>query len=111
MSLYQYLGQSYPVLISSTYDFVIPPGETEFFSISANAVRVWDSVYVTPESILVDFFPAEVVAQVFGDKFYVPTFNSMTEPQTIRRGTVVCKISPVLNIWGPIAYYFKPART
>ena len=110
MTLFRYLGQSYPVLVSSRYDFVIPPGETELFSISVNAVRVWDSVYVTPENRLVDFLPEEAVAQVYGDKFYVPTFNNTTEPQIIRRGEIVCQVSPVLNYLGPIAYYFKPAR-
>ena len=110
MTFYQYLGQSYPVVVVSTNDFVIPTGETEHFCISVNAIRLWDSVYVTPENRLVDFLPEEAVAQVYGDKFYVPTFNNMTEPQIIRRGEIVCQVSPVLNYLGPIAYYFKPAR-
>ena len=110
MTLFRYMGQSYPVLVASTNDFDIPPGKTEFFSISVNAVRVWDSVYVTPENRLVDFLPEEAVAQVYGDRFYVPTYNRNTESQTIRRGEIVCKVSPVLNYMGNIAYACKPMR-
>ena len=111
MPLFQYRGQSYPVVVVSTSDFVIPTGVTVFFfCISLSALRVWDSVYVTPEGRMVNFVPKEIVAQVFGNKIYVPTFNNTTVPQIIKRGEIVFQVSPVSDYMGAIAYAFSNAK-
>ena len=110
MPLFQYRGQSYPVVVVSTSDFVIPRGETVFLCITVNAIRVWDSVYVTPERRMVNFAPKELVAQVFGNKIFVPTFNNTSVPQIIKRGEIVLQVSPIRDHMGAIVYAFGNAR-
>ena len=94
----------------STNDFVIPTGETVFFCISVNAIRAWDAVYVTPEYRMVNFAPKELVAQIFGNEIFVPTFNNTTVPQIIKGGEIVFQVSPMRDHMGAIVYAFGNAR-
>ena len=110
MSFFQYRGERYPITVVSTKDFVIPTGETIFFSILVNAIRAWDTVYVTPEGRMVNFAPPELVAQVYGNKFFVPFFNGTMVPQIIKRGEIVFQISPMHDHMGAVVYAFGNAR-
>ena len=110
MSLLQYRGVSYPVVVVSTSDFVIPRGETVFLGFAVDALRVWDSVYISPAGRMVNFAPPELVAQVFGNRIFVPTFNGTSVPQIIKRGEMVLQISPIRDHMGAIVYAFGNAR-
>ena len=95
MSLHQYKGRRYPRLIVSSNDFIIPPGESQFFRIAVRSIRVWETVYFTPVGSFVDLFPVEVLAQVFSSQIYLPVNNRTTEPREIMAGTVICFVRPV----------------
>ena len=93
-----------------TLSFVL--GNLFFFCFWVNAIRNWDTVYVTPEGRMVNFAPPETVAQVYGSKFFVPLFNRTMVAQTIDTGELIFNISPVRDSdhMGFIVYAYGNAR-
>ena len=107
MARYQYRGTPYPKLVVCSNDFIAPSGLTHCFGIAVESICVWDILYFTPEDSCINLFPVEAVAQIFGNKFFIPINNRSSEPRTVTAGTIICKISPVLGFLGPIVYHYK----
>ena len=61
---------------------------------------------------MVNYAPSEIVAQVYGSKFFVPLFNRTMVAQTIDIGELIFNISPVRDhdLMGDIVYAYGSAR-
>ena len=93
-----------------TLPFVL--GNLFFSCFWVDAIKNWDTVYVTPEGRMVNFAPPETVAQVYGSKFFVPLFNRTMVAQTIDMGELIFNISPVRDqdFMGDVVYAYGGVR-